>query len=205
MTLNLKNDFHIHANYNDHSASDLTIPNIIKKANELGLEKYAITEHVRKDSNWIPDYLYEIKSQKNPKLVPGFEAKILPDGTINCPTKYMEENLIIASFHNLFGDKQKWLSALEKAIENPFVDVIGHLGPEKTFSLQEKELEKISCMINKHEKIIEINSKYQWPLVSWLKIFKKNGVKFQLGSDAHRLNEIGNFDSIKEHIDFVVN
>ena len=39
MMLNMKEDLHIHCNYNDHSSKDLTIPNIINKSETLWLRK----------------------------------------------------------------------------------------------------------------------------------------------------------------------
>ncbi|MGE5634240.1 MAG: PHP domain-containing protein, partial [Deltaproteobacteria bacterium] len=58
--MNLKEDYHIHTNYNDHSASNLTVKNIIKEAERKGLELIALTEHVRKTSEWISEYLNEV-------------------------------------------------------------------------------------------------------------------------------------------------
>ena len=203
MELNLNEDYHIHSNFNDHSPDNLTISNIVNQAEKMGLQKFAITEHVRKTSDWIPEYLNKIESLNQKNIVAGFEAKILPDGSINCPHEYMKNYFIIASFHNLFKDKQQWLKALERAIQNPDVNVIGHLGPEPTFDITDNELIYLSKLIVSHDKIVEINVKYHLPLLNWLKIFKKNGVKFHLASDAHSLDEIGKFDKIKDLVEFV--
>ena len=203
MELNLNEDYHIHSNFNDHSPDNLTISNIVNRAEKLGLQKFAITEHVRKTSDWIPEYLIKIESLNHKNVVAGFEAKILPDGSINCPQEYMKNYFIIASFHNLFKDKQQWLKALERAIQNPDVNVIGHLGPEPTFDITDDELNYLSKLIVSHGKIVEINVKYHLPLLNWLKIFKKNGVQFHLASDAHSLDEIGKFDKIKDLVEFV--
>ena len=203
MELNLNEDYHIHSNFNDHSPDNLSISNIIIQAEKIGLKKLAITEHVRKTSDWIPKYLDQIDSLKRENVLAGFEAKILPDGSINCPQEYMKNYFIIASFHNLFKDKKQWFQALEKAIQNPDVNVIGHLGPEPTFDITDDELNYLSKLIVSHGKIVEINVKYHLPLLNWLKIFKKNGVKFHLASDAHSLDEIGKFDKIKDLVEIV--
>ena len=58
----MKEDYHIHCNYNDHSSSDLSVNNIIKKAENLDLQTIAITEHVRNNSDWTEKYLQEIKT-----------------------------------------------------------------------------------------------------------------------------------------------
>ena len=211
MKLNLKQDFHVHSNYNDHSSLDLTIPAIIQQAKILKLEALAITEHVRRSSSWIPKYLKEIslyssslRSKDNgkefPEIITGFEAKILPDGSIDCPDEYARDFFIIASFHTIYGDKSIWLNALKTAIRNPDVTVLGHLAPEPTFKLERGELEEIAYQIATNDKIVELNAKYHRPPVEWISSFKRKGVKFHLASDAHSLGEIGQFSNISDLI-----
>ena len=197
--MNLKEDYHIHTNYNDHSASNLTVKNVVMEAERKGLEIIAITEHVRETSKWIPSYLIDISNyiqQTNVKVIPGFEAKILSDGNIDCREEIARDYFIIASFHTKYHDKAIWINALTKAIENKYVNVIGHLSPESSFQIDSKEIEEFAELLIKHGKIVELNAKYQMPPESWIKIFIKRGVKFHLGSDAHSLNEIGNYESI---------
>ncbi len=197
--MNLKEDYHIHTNYNDHSASNLTVKNVVMQAERKGLEIIAITEHVRETSKWIPSYLRDISNyipQTNVKVIPGFEAKILSDGNIDCREEIARDYFIIASFHTKYHDKAIWINALTKAIENKYVNVIGHLSPENSFKIDSKEIEEFAELLIKHGKIVEINAKYQMPPESWIKIFIRRGVKFHLGSDAHSLNEIGNYESI---------
>ena len=62
--MNIRQDFHIHANYNDHSELNLTIKNAIEQAEKIGLECIAFTEHVRRSSEWINDYIKEIEQYK---------------------------------------------------------------------------------------------------------------------------------------------
>ncbi|HKO65223.1 MAG TPA: PHP domain-containing protein [Candidatus Nitrosocosmicus sp.] len=206
MILNVKEDLHIHCNYNDHSSKDLTIPNIIAKSESLGLERIAITEHVRKNSEWTKDYINEINHyipKTRLKILKGFEAKILVDGDIDCPSEFLNKDyFIIASFHTKYN-KEVWYEGLIKAIRNPNVDVIGHLAPEIDFSIGESELKNIGDLIVANGKKIEINSKYIRPPKEFLKIFKKCGVKFHLGSDAHAIKDIGNFSRIKDLINVI--
>jgi putative hydrolase len=200
----------VHCNYNDHSAPDLTIQNVLVRAEEIGLQTLAFTEHVRKTSDWIPRYLGEIESYKNKnnnnsslKIIPGFEAKILADGSINCPEQYSKNYFLIASFHNIYGCKQVWVNALKRAIENPDVNVIGHIAPEATFTLGNSEVDTLASLIVKNKKIVELNAKYYRPPPEWILIFKKKGVKFHLGSDAHSLQQIGQFEKISDLISLV--
>ncbi len=197
--MNLKEDYHIHTNYNDHSASNLTVKNVVMEAERKGLETIALTEHVRETSKWIPSYLMDISNyiqKTNVKVIPGFEAKILPNGNIDCREEIARDYFIVASFHTKYHDKAIWINALTKAIENKYVNVIGHLSPESSFQIDSKEIDEFAELLIKHGKTVELNAKYQKPPESWIKIFMKRGVKFHLGIDAHTLNEIGNYESI---------
>jgi putative hydrolase len=202
-------DYHVHCNYNDHSATDLTIKNVIARAEKIGLRVIALAEHVRRTSDWVPRYLDEIRaetvaaSSNKLKLIPGFEAKILRDGSIDCCEEYSRDYFIVASFHSIFGDKRIWIEALKTAIQNPDVDVIGHLAPEPTFDLNDDELSNLASLIFSNRKIIELNAKYHRPPPRWLLKFKEHKVRFHLGSDAHSLEEIGNFSRISDLIAIV--
>ena len=217
--MNIKEDYHVHCNYNDHSAPDLTIQNVLRRAKEIGLQTLAFTEHVRKTSDWIPKYLKEIELHEKDgnnnnninssnnnfdlKVISGFEAKILADGSINCPEEYSKDYFLIASFHNVYGDKEVWLNALKGAVENPNVNVIGHIAPEPTFKLESSEVDTLASLIVENKKIVELNAKYHRPPSEWILIFKKRGVKFHLGSDAHSLQQIGQFVEISDLISLV--
>jgi putative hydrolase len=204
--LNIKEDFHVHTNYNDHSAPDLNVASAVKYAASIGLKTLAFTEHVRRESNWIENYVNEIESndtKPNLELITGFEAKILKDGSIDCLSKYSADYFVIASFHTIYGNKEIWMNAIKSAIKNPDVNVIGHLAPEPTFSLNNEELIEISQLLKDHRKIVELNAKYNRPPMDWVSKFKKYNVEFHLGSDAHSLSEIGEFSRILKLVQFV--
>jgi putative hydrolase len=206
--LNMKEDYHVHTNFNDHSPSNLSVRNVIKVADQIGLDTIALTEHVRKSSKWIPDYLDAIdKARANKprvKIITGFEAKILEDGTIDFPEEY-SNYFVIASFHTKYGNKNKWIRALETAIKCPYVNVIGHLAPEESFNLDNAELHELAILLYKYNQTVELNAKYKRPPLDWLRIFRKQKIPLHLGSDAHRLQDIGNFCSIHNLITYVEN
>lgn len=206
MLLNRQEDMHIHCNYNDHSDSNLTASNIVRVAEEKNLTKIAITEHVRKSSDWTNKYLDDVNGQISKsklKILVGFEAKILQNGEIDCPDEYLCDNyFIVASFHTRYA-KEEWYSSLIEAIKNPFVNVIGHLAPEIDFSLSNSEIEKLGDLLIEHRKIVEINAKYIRPPTNFLEIFKRQGVSFHLGSDAHALKDIGDFNRINHLINLL--
>lgn len=204
--LDLKKDYHVHSNYNDHSPQELSIEKVTRYAEKIDLSTLAFTEHVRKTSDWIPRYLEEIdkivSSGTKTTIISGFEAKILKDGTVDFPTEY-EGHFLIASFHTRYNNKEDWLSALKSVIALPYVNVIGHLAPEESFDLTDDELVELSQLLKLNYKIVEINAKYRRPPMEWLRIFKDNKVNFHLGSDAHNLTEVGDFNSINNLIEYV--
>ena len=203
MTLDILEDYHVHSSYNDHSALDLTVKNALDRAAEVGLKTLAFTEHVRRSSSWVPQYIQEIKNLRESTMtnvIIGFEAKILSDGSIDCLEEYSEAYFIIASFHSVYSDKKKWMDALIKTIENPHVNVIGHLAPEPTFHIDGGEIDFIASKIVLHEKIVEINAKYHRPPRDWILSFREKGVRFHLGSDAHSVSEIGRFEKVSDLI-----
>jgi putative hydrolase len=206
--LDPKEDYHVHSSYNDHSSPEMTVRNALETAEKLGLRTLAFTEHVRRSSTWIPQYIQEIRSyslRSKVKVITGFEAKILPDGSIDCLEDYSRTYMVIASFHTLYIDKKIWMNALAKTIENPDVDIIGHLAPEATFTLNKYEIDSLASKIVENGKIVEINAKYHRPPRDWILIFKDRGVNFRLGSDAHSLSEIGQFGKIRDLISLAIN
>src|SRR6266487_2831971 len=206
LLMSINEDYHVHCNYNDHSENDLTVKNVIHRAKAIGLKTLAITEHVRRTSDWVPNYLKEIEILSNDvsvKVIPGFEAKILENGSIDCTEEYSEKYFLIASFHTVYSSKKIWFNALKTAIENPNVDVIGHLAPEPGFILENTEVTELASLLVKNKKIIEINAKYRRPPYDWISHFKKDGVKFHLGSDAHSLDEIGQYERISDLISLI--
>jgi putative hydrolase len=206
--LDLKEDYHVHSSYNDHSSPDMTVKNALETAEKLGLRTLVFTEHVRRSSTWIPQYIQEIRlySQRSKvNVITGFEAKILPDGSIDCLEDYSRTYMVIASFHTPYPDKEIWMNALGNAIENPDVNIIGHLAPEATFTLDKYEIDSLASKIVENGKIVEINAKYHRPPGDWILIFKDKGVNFRLGSDAHSLSEIGQFGKIRDLISLANN
>lgn len=182
----------------------MTVQNIVRQAEKIGLQTVAFTEHVRKTSDWIPEYLREIELVRSSvKIIAGFEAKILADGSIDCPGEFAEKHFVVASFHTKYEDKQVWMNALRSAIANPDVDVIGHLAPESTFDLDKGELEDLARLIVKNGKTVELNAKYHRPPKPWVQAFRSCGVRFHLGSDAHSIGEVGNFQGISDLISIV--
>jgi histidinol phosphatase-like PHP family hydrolase len=120
--LDLKKDYHVHCNYNDHSPQDLSVERVTRYAETINLKTLAFTEHVRRTSDWIPKYLEDIdriiSSGTKMKIIAGFEAKILKDGSVDVPQEY-EGHFLIASFHTKYYNKRDWLFSLNQLFHYP--------------------------------------------------------------------------------------
>ena len=81
-----------------------------KKAAQIGMKTVAFTEHVRKSSAWKQllelQEINDLSQNSTIKIITGFEAKILYDGSIDCLEEYSKTYMIIASFHTAYTDKR---------------------------------------------------------------------------------------------------
>ena len=69
--------------------------------------------------------------------------------------------------------------------------------------LDNEELIEICQLLKEHGKIVELNAKYNRPPIDWVLKFKEFNVDFHLGSDAHSLNEIGEFSRVLKLVQVV--
>jgi putative hydrolase len=180
-------DFHVHTNFTD---SSMGVGDIARRAGELRLRKIAITEHVRKKMNY--DYsmlLGEIKKENRISgtvMIPGVEAKILPDGSLDCPPELLKSKIIIGSVHSLGG------MAKEKAYRlllDSECHVIGH---PTGFPVE---------LLPSCSKALELNEKYPLPM-DFVEACIDNKIMLSIGSDAHSADMLGKYtwvlDAVKK-------
>ncbi len=214
MLTGIKSDFHMHTNFTDGKSS---VEEMIHAANENGLEKIAITEHIRADSAWINEYVDAVQNgRKNSgcTVVLGFETKLIDmNGTLDISKDAQNRaELLICSIHRIPGlhemsgdmsiskldktkTKDKYIQALKAICKNKSVDIIGH-----PFDLLQKfnvpmpsvaEMHDIAKVVGASGKAVEINTNYNVPSVEFIRICKNYGVKFSIGSDAHDTLRVG--------------
>jgi putative hydrolase len=192
--LDKKRNYHNHTNYNDHADHDMSVEKVIRKAEESGLTEIAITEHVRKDSSWVANFLQDIdRVQTEINVIKGFEAKVLNiKGELDISKTLARQFLVIGSFH-IFQPVEYFFEALLNLTRNPYVDIIGHLGlcNDMRILLTDKQIDALIFSIKHHNKVVEINSKYKLPFREIIEKFIKSKVMLCYGSDAHRIADIG--------------
>lgn len=131
----LKGDLHMHTKWSD---GNNTIEEMAKAAEQLGYDYIALTDHSKSqhianglDENRLLEYIKTIdKVQKKVKikLLKGSEVDILSDGSLDYDDKYLKKlDVVVASVHSGFkSSKAKMTKRILRALENPYVNVLGH-------------------------------------------------------------------------------
>jgi len=210
-------DLHIHSQYSHGKGS---IQDIVKIGVIKNLDYLAITEHVRSQSSWFESFLSDmkaVKKEKDIKVISGIESKVLDFyGKLDATERMIRTaDLVVASvhripsFHNMTGDlvvkkvnqdkdsiADLYLRALCGIASNSEVDVVGHpfhilkaIGVKRISRDYKIEIAKL---FSTSGKAVEVNSFYHAPDLEFLKICLKEGAKISIGSDAHRLEDVGN-------------
>ncbi|VVB60212.1 phosphatase YcdX [uncultured archaeon] len=212
--LEIKSDFHMHTNFTD---GDSSVQDMIRAANEKGLAKIAITEHIRAGSPWVDKYIEAVENGRKSSgsaVILGFETKLLDmNGTLDI-SKSAENRaeLIVCSLHRIPGlnimegdttiqkldphkTKEVYLEALRAICRNKSVDIIGHpfdlLHKFNITMPDETEMHNLASFIGAHGKAVEINTNYCVPPPEFIRICRFHGVKFSIGSDAHHASKVG--------------
>ncbi len=192
-------EWHIHTNYSDGKNSVL---DYCQAATNLGLPLLAFTEHVRKNLAYDFDSLLndiEKAKKKFPELIllTGCEAKVLPDGTLDCNEDILKTcNYVLFAYHSFPPDSELYFSSLETILNNNYIDCWAHPGlffkknPELTFS--ESQLLKIFDILKKKDILFEINFKYNLPQDNWINLYLQNNFNRNLifGGDIHSVLQL---------------
>lgn len=206
-------DFHLHTCFTDGKN---TVEEMFEQAVALGLKQVLFSEHVRKSGNdWFnvfADQVRRLPSDHCGALV-GAEVRIEDfAGSLDCSSMVAKQcDLLVASVHRFPGaggsgyTEFSEVSAQEAlvfeykltsaALENPEVDIIGHLFG---MSLRQYRVLPPSKMIKelvekaaRYEVAIEVNSHYHPDPWMLLDMCNRANTPISLGSDAHHINEVG--------------
>ncbi|MGH2867781.1 MAG: DNA polymerase/3'-5' exonuclease PolX [Solirubrobacteraceae bacterium] len=168
----LRGDLHCHTTASDGTAS---IEEMARAAGQAGYEYLAITDHSASfgfGDEVSPDRLREqierIRSLSGSveadgvQLLAGSEVNILPDGGLDYDDELLAElDWVVASVHSSFGMGAGAMTArIVRAIENPMVDVIGHLSGRKIESRPpyEFDFETVLAAAVANGTMLEINA-----------------------------------------------
>jgi putative hydrolase len=208
-------DLHIHSAWSDGANS---IAEIVQEARLKNLRVIAITDHVRQESTYFPDYCAEIRkmgSSDLPILV-GFEAKIRDfqgDLDVSGEVRRMSD-IQIGSVHRFpMGRKLLFPKDLGKricqevelelsiaAIRKQQMGVLGHPGGMSLKAFGEFPVEffrEIIAECSRNDIAFELSSTYHAGIYDDLQLLlQKYNPYVTFGSDAHTLEEIGKWSTI---------
>jgi len=166
----LRGDLHSHTTASDGTAS---IQEMARAARAAGYDYLAITDHsavvgTRLDPDGLREQIEAIRSLSGSDVVDGItllagsEVNIAPDGSLDYDDDVLAElDWVVASVHSSFAMDAKTMTArIVRAIENPLVDVIGHLTGRKIEQRPSYELdfEAVLEAAGRSHTMLEINS-----------------------------------------------
>lgn len=112
-------DMHVHSTFSDGAA---TLEENIARARELGMRRITCVDHVRRDTDWLPDYVAAVESWKGRtevEVLCGIEAKILTlDGELDMPSDTSGVDRVYVADHQMPGAEGPiHPAAVKKALE----------------------------------------------------------------------------------------
>jgi DNA polymerase (family 10) len=214
-----KADLQLHSNFDIETSHDLgesSMEEIVEKANDLGYEYIALTEHnpsrsKHKDSQVIDllkrkkekvdkiNYsIQKIERSRVKKVFNSLEIDIMPDGKLPVSNEGLELlDFALISIHSSFLQGRKNLTKrVLTAFSHPNVKIFAHPTARKLNQREGVELdwEKIFQFCVDNSKWLEINAdpmRLDLPDVL-VKQAIDAGVKLTLGTDAHHVNSMDN-------------
>lgn len=194
----LRGDLHTHTNLTDGLAS---LEQMLETASAMKYAYYAVTDHAPNlfmqrmtDEKMLAQRERLRKLQpKYPKmtLLHGTELNIDPEGNVDWGPEFLDGfDVRVASVHSMFGQsKDDMTRRIVRAMENPYVNVIGHPTTRKINQRQpvEFDLDEVFAAAARTGTALEVNA-YPDRLdlkdehIMWA---KRYGVKFAVDTDSH--------------------
>lgn len=200
-------DIHTHTISSGHAYS--TIDENMRAASEKKLRMVAMTDHSPgmpgsthmfhfSNLKVIPSEMYGVT------LLRGVEANIINyEGEIDMGEEILSSlDIVIASLHPPcidFSDEETVTSGIEKVMENPYVNIIGHPGDNR----YPMDFERVVKAAKRTGTLLEVNNASLKPgsfrpgvrenLVKMLGYCKAYDMPVVVGTDAHFYTEIGEF------------
>jgi len=132
----LRGDLHMHTTESDGRD---TIAAMASAAHDAGLAYIAITDHSQSlamanglDERRVVEHAARIRALDGQvggvRLLAGIECDIKPDGSLDLADDCLAAlDLVVASVHSAFNqDRQQMTDRLLRALDNPYVDILGH-------------------------------------------------------------------------------
>lgn len=200
----LKGDLHAHSSYSDGHAK---LGEMALAAKNRGYSYIAITDHSQSlkiagglDEKRLKEQWQEIdalnKKMKNFTILKGTEVDILDDGSLDYPDALLEKfDIVIGSVHTKFKlSKEEMTARLVKAIENPRLNIVGHISGRLINVREPYEIDypRVFEAAAKNRKALEINC--QPDRLDLRDIYVREalaaGVKLAISTDSHNVDSL---------------
>uniref|UniRef100_A0A7C6A978 DNA-directed DNA polymerase n=1 Tax=candidate division WOR-3 bacterium TaxID=2052148 RepID=A0A7C6A978_UNCW3 len=194
----IKGDLQVHSNYSDGTQ---TIEEMAKKAQALGYEYIAITDHSQSvhyahglSIDRLKKQWDEIERVNNKfpkfKIIKGIEVDILTNGKLDYPDKILAQcELVIAAIHQ--GFKKNVTERIISALQNPYVHILAHPSGRLISKREgyDVDLEKVLEWALKYNKVLEINAYPDRLDLNdlYARKAKEMGIRLAINTDAHGL------------------
>ncbi|RKU29750.1 hypothetical protein C6499_08185 [Candidatus Poribacteria bacterium] len=195
----LRGDLHAHTDWSDGRN---TLQEMVAAAKAEGLEYFAITDHSVSstvanglDQERLLEQVARVREfdagVEGITVLAGSEVDIRRNGTLDFPDEILAQlDIVVASVHSHFNlTEAEMTKRIVRAIENPFVNIIGHptgrmLGHRPGYPLN---LEEVIAAAAENNKVLEINgSPSRLDLdPKFVRIAKDAGVLLAVNTDAH--------------------
>ena len=194
----IKGDLHTHTNLTDGLAP---LEEMIETAAALKYAYCAVTDHAPNLAmqRMTDDKILEQRGRlrelqtRYPRMVllHGSELNVDPDGGVDWPAEFLAGfDVLVASVHSRFNQsKDEMTRRIVRAMENPYVNVIGHptarlIGKRQPVEFDLEEVFKAAARtgtameINAFPDRLDLKDEH----ILWA---KRHGVKFAVNTDAH--------------------
>ena len=197
----IRGDFHMHSNWSDGLNS---LEEMAEACYQLGYEYMVIGDHSQSSrvANGLDPARYReqfklierLNQYYNPRgfyILRGCEVDILPDGSLDLPDGLLEEfDFVVASIHSRFNQDNTY--RILKAMENPFVNLIGHptgkaYGTREGYPL---DMEKVIKTAKETGTALELNTHRADLSPENIRRCMQEGVFIAIVSDAHSVKHL---------------
>ncbi|HHT9125244.1 MAG TPA: DNA polymerase/3'-5' exonuclease PolX [Candidatus Brocadiia bacterium] len=200
----IKGDLHVHSNWSDgHS----TFKEIAEHAKKRGYSYVVVSDHTKtlKIANGLTEerLLKEIdeidklnKTLSGITLLRATEVDILSDGSLDMSDKVLSRlDIVVASVHSGFKQpKEKITKRILRAVENPYVTIIGHPTGRVITSREgyDVDLERVMDACAKTGTAMELNAYYDRLDLNDIncKMAKEAGVRIAISTDTHHIEQL---------------
>ncbi len=200
----IRGDLHVHTKATDGRCS---LEDMVRAAEKKGYEYVAITDHSKKvtianglDTKRLREQMEAVdKLQdkfKKIRILKSIEVDILADGSLDLPDEILKElDFTVCSVHyNINLSREKQTSRVLKAMDNPYMNILGHpsgrlIHERKPLALDMEKLMQaaaerhIHFEINSHPDRLDLDDVF-------CKLGKEIGIKMAVTTDSHSIDDL---------------